>query len=74
MAKTTIVRNILNIQEASNDRYLINVLINWQKRKINSWLIAVELVSQLSELEVSSIENTTIEMGNEPTNKTINSK
>ena len=81
VAKTTIMRNILNVQDASNDRYLVNILINWQKGKINSWLIVVELVSLLSELDVSSIqfvinhvEDTTIEVGNELTNDTINSK
>lgn len=55
VAKTTVIRNLINFQDSNNDSYLINLLINWENGKIENWHHFVILITLLTDLDSETI-------------------
>ena len=55
VAKTTVIRNLINFQDSNNDSYLINLLINWENGKIENWHHFVILITLLADLDSETI-------------------
>lgn len=55
IAKSTVIRQILAFQDNSNDQYLVNLIENWQKNKIEDWYHVRILISLLSDLDSNTI-------------------